>query len=190
MSSFLLQVHQKMTGQCWSFTSTSFLEAEAIRLGYNVPELSSFFFVYHNYLQNAKDYLLNKGNSHLNKGDLTFSVLEIFNNHGAVPESTYNGNLSGVSSIKEMLQRWKEEDEMNLTIKTKLDSLILADSNIDSSLKIIEKVLNTYIGEAPKTFKNLQSSITPLDFTQKYLPLNPTDYIELTSYNHHPFYEK
>ena len=88
-----------------------------------------------------------------------------------------------------MLNRWKEEDEMNLIIKAKLDSLIQADSHIDSSLKIIEKVLNTYIEQAPKTFTYLQSSITPVDFTRKYLPLNSTDYIELTSYNHHPFNE-
>ncbi len=49
--------HQKYTGQCWSFASTSFLEAEAKRLGLEIPELSSFFFVYHTYLDNAKDYL-------------------------------------------------------------------------------------------------------------------------------------
>lgn len=181
--------HQKMTGQCWSFASTSLLEAEAIRLGYDVPELSSFFFVYHNYLANAKDYLINKGNSRLNRGDLTFSVLEIFKNYGAVPESSYSGNLSGVLSEKQMRQRWKDEDEMNIVIKTKLDSLIKADSNIDQSLKIIEKVLNSYIGQAPKTFTYLQSSVTPIEFTQKYLPLNGDDYLELTSYNHHPFNE-
>ena len=77
--------HQKFTGQCWAFASTSLLEAEAIRLGYDIPELSTFFFVYHNYLENAKNYLINDGKLHINNGDLTFSVLEIFENYGAVP---------------------------------------------------------------------------------------------------------
>ena len=52
--------HQKATGQCWSFASTSFLEAEALRLGYGIPELSSFFFVYHTYLEKAENYLKKK----------------------------------------------------------------------------------------------------------------------------------
>ena len=48
--------HQKYTGQCWSFASTSLLEAESMRLGYEIPELSSFYFVYLNYLDNAEDW--------------------------------------------------------------------------------------------------------------------------------------
>ncbi|WP_456438741.1 C1 family peptidase [Psychroserpens sp.] len=182
--------HQKYTGQCWSFASTSLLEAESIRLGYSVPELSSFFFVYYNYLDNAKDYLINKGESRLNRGDLTFSVLEVFENYGAVPESVYNGNLSGILSKKQMLVRWKEEDEMNALIRSKLDSLIKTDLNIDSSLKIVEEILSDYIGKPPKTFKYKQETLTSKEFTSKYLPLNAKDYLELTSYSNHTFYKK
>lgn len=181
--------HQKMTGQCWAFASTSLLEAEALRLGYDIPELSTFFFVYHNYLENARDYLINSGKSRLNRGDLTFSVLEIFENYGAVPESIYDGDLGTIVSEKQMMNRWKEEDEMNALIKVKLDSLIQTDLEINSSLNIIKKVLNTYIGEVPKSFTYLDNPITPIDFAKNYLPLNTSDYVEMTSYNHHPFYE-
>jgi len=182
--------HQKYTGQCWSFASTSLLEAETIRFGYNVPELSSFFFVYFNYLENAKDYLINKGESRLNRGDLTFSVLEIFKNYGAVPESVYNGNLSGVLSKKQMLARMANENEMNDLIKTKLDSLIESKTEINSSLKIVEEILSDYIGKPPKTFKYKQEILTPKEYTNKYLLLNTKDYLELTSYSNHPFHKK
>ncbi len=70
--------HQKATGKCWSFASTSLLEAEAIRLNYDIPELSSFYFVYHNYLQKSEDYLTKRTEKKIFWGDLTFSVLEIF----------------------------------------------------------------------------------------------------------------
>ncbi len=182
--------HQKATGQCWSFASTSLLEAEAMRLGYDIPELSSFYFVYLNYLDNAEDYLKNNGTSRLNRGDLTFSVLEVFEKHGAVPESVYDGNLGDLTSKKQMMSRWKEEDEMNALIKEKLDSLIKTNASVDKSLEIVENILIDYIGEIPKNFTFQGKTETPKTFANKFVPLNSKDYIELTSYNHHPFYQK
>ena len=182
--------HQKHTGQCWSFASTSLLEAEAMRLGYDIPELSSFFFVHLNYLDNAEDYLKNNGTSHLNRGDLTFSVLEVFEKHGAIPESVYDGNLGDLTSIKQMNNRWKEEDEMNALIKQKLDSLIKANTDIDESLAIIEEILIEYIGEIPNNFTFQGKTETPATFAKKFLPLEPRNYVELTSYTHHPFHKK
>ncbi len=182
--------HQKATGQCWSFASTSLLETEAMRLGYEIPELSSFYFVYLNYLDNAEDYLKNNGTSRLNRGDLTFSVLEVFEKHGAVPESVYDGNLGDLTSKRQMMNRWKEEDEMNALIKQKLDSLIKTNTSVDKSLGIVENILIDYIGEIPKNFTFQGKTETPKTFASKFVPLNSKDYIELTSYNHHPFYQK
>lgn len=182
--------HQKNTGQCWSFASTSLLEAEAMRLGYDIPELSSFYFVYLNYLDNAKDYLKNNGTSRLNRGDLTFSVLEVFDKHCAVPESVYDGNLGVLKSKKQMMNRWKEEDEMNALIKQKLDSLIKTNTGADKSLEIIENILIEYIGEIPKSFSVNGKTETPKTFAKNFLPLDSKNYIELTSYSHHPFYKK
>ncbi len=161
-----------------------------MRLGYEIPELSSFYFVYLNYLDNAKDYMTNKGTSHLNKGDLTFSVLEVFEKYGAVPESIYDGNLTDVTSEKQMMNRWKEEDEMNALIKQKLDSLIKINASVDKSLEIVEKILIDYIGEIPKKFTYQGKTETPKTFASKFVPLNSENYIELTSYSHHPFHKK
>ena len=182
--------HQKYTGQCWSFASTSFLEAEAIRLGYDIPELSSFFFVYHTYLDNARDYWKNKGKSRLNRGDLTFSVLEVFQKHGAMPETTYNGKLAGVVSTRQMRGRMQAENEMNALIKVKLDSLIKTNAGVEASLKVVEKILNREIGKPPKAFEYQQNRLSSLEFAKKYVRLDARNYVELTSYSHHPFYKK
>lgn len=182
--------HQKYTGQCWSFASTSLLEAEAMRLGYDIPELSTFYFVYLNYLDNAEDYLKNKGSSRLNRGDLTFSVLEVFEKYGAVPESVYDGDLGKLTTKKQMFRRMDEENEMNTLIKQKLDSVIKINTSVDQSLEIVENILNEYMGEIPKSFTFQGKTETPKTFANKFIPLNSKDYIELTSYNHHPFYQK
>lgn len=182
--------HQKYTGQCWSFASTSFLEAEAKRQGYDIPEISSFFFVYHTYLDNAKDYLRNSGKSHLNNGDLTFSVLDVFEKHGAVPESVYDGNLANVNTKKEMLSRWAEEDEMNLKIKQILDSTLNTAVDTTKVMAKVKSILDNYIGAVPETFQFGQETFTPKSFAIEYVPLESKDYIELTSYSHHPFYDE
>lgn len=180
--------HQKYTGQCWSFASTSLLEAEALRLGYNIPELSTFFFVYYNYLENAEDYLDKQGRSHLNNGDLTFSVLEIFNKYGAVPESVYDGGLGAITRKKAMYNRMASENEMNDLIKLKLDSIIKnGEDNRENSINVIEDILNNYIGKAPTEFSFNNKKYTPKKFVERFVPLNVDDYIELTSYNHLPF---
>jgi len=182
--------HQKYTGQCWSFASTSLLEAEAMRLGYDIPELSSFYFVHLNYLDNAEDYINNNGTSRLNRGDLTFSVLEVFKKHGAVPESVYDGKLGSLTTKGQMKDRWAEEDEMNALIKQKLDSLIKTNSSVEQSLEIVQNILNKYIGEIPESFIYQEKTETPKTFANKFLPLNSDDYVELTSYSHHPFNQK
>ncbi|MEL6833020.1 MAG: C1 family peptidase [Bacteroidota bacterium] len=182
--------HQKHTGQCWSFASTSLLEAEAMRLGYNVPELSSFFFVYHTYMDNAADYIRNNGDSHLNNGDLTFSVLDVLERHGAVPESVYDGNLGDLTTKRQMNNRWAEEDEMIALIKLTLDSLIQAEAAVDESLAIIENILIEYIGQAPQEFTHDGQTLTSKTFAEKFLPLDAQDYVELTSYTHHPLNER
>ena len=182
--------HQKYTGQCWSFASTSFLEAEAMRLGYTIPELSAFFFVRQTYLDNAADYIKNNGTSHLNNGDLTFSVLDVFERHGAVPESVYNGKLSDVVTKRQMMNRWKEEDEMIALIKVKLDSLIQSESGVDKALEVVENILTEYIGKVPEEFTYDGQTLTSETFAETLVPLDAKDYVELTSYSHHPFHEQ
>ncbi|MEL6537885.1 MAG: C1 family peptidase [Bacteroidota bacterium] len=181
--------HQKATGQCWSFASTSLLEAEAIRLGYPIPELSAFFFVYHKYLDQSRYYLENKGDAYIRFGDLTFSVLEEFETYGAVPESVYDGKLSGITRHRQMMNRWAEEDEMNALIVRSLDSLVQVEAPMEEALGYIEGILNDYIGEAPESFDYQGETISSQDFAREHLPLKADEYIELTSYTHHPLYE-
>lgn len=182
--------HQKFTGKCWGFASTSLLEAEAIRLNYDIPELSSFYFVYYNYLEKSRDYLIRKEKKNIFWGDLTFSVLEIFDKYGCVPEKVYDGGLGNIKTKREMMQRWKDEDEMNELIQSKLDSAMAAGIEIDESLNMIRDILNEEIGEIPDEFQYNTRYFTPQTFAKQFCPINVGDFVELTSYSHLPFYKK
>jgi len=50
-------------------------------------------------------------------------------------------------------------------------------------------VLNIYLGVPPKEFVYKGKSYTPKSFADS-LDFKPADYIEITSYTHHPFYTK
>ena len=50
-------------------------------------------------------------------------------------------------------------------------------------------ILDDDLGPVPQNFQYNGKTYTPLQFAQE-LKLDPDDYIEITSYNHHPFYSK
>lgn len=67
---------QQITGDCWSFATTSFIETEAIRLGKKPVVLNPMFFVRPIYIDKAENYIRRNGSSFFAEGDLTFSVLK------------------------------------------------------------------------------------------------------------------
>jgi bleomycin hydrolase len=80
---------QQLTGLCWSFATTSFIETEAIRLGKSPVVLSPMFFVTPTFIDKAEKYIRMNGKSYFSPGDLTFSVLSAYTKYGAIPQIAY-----------------------------------------------------------------------------------------------------
>jgi aminopeptidase C len=53
----------------------------------------------------------------------------------------------------------------------------------------VRGVLDAYLGEKPISFSFNGKLVTPKEYA-KELGINPDDYVEFSSYTHHPFYEK
>ena len=60
--------NQESTGTCWAFATTSFLEAELIRLGAGQIDLSEMFTVRHAYSQKALQYFRLHGKGNFSEG--------------------------------------------------------------------------------------------------------------------------
>ena len=58
-----------------------------------------------------------------------------------------------------------------------------------NNISSVNSVLNKYIGKIPRKIKTNNGKYTRLEFRDKY-EINPDDYVEITSYNDHPFYQK
>lgn len=177
--------NQQSSGTCWSFAVSSFLEAEAIRLGKKAVTISPIFYVHPTYLKKAEKFVETKGKTWLDAGDLSFSVLDAYKKHGAVPEEVYNGIIKG---------DWQHDHvEMDNLIEAMLKSVATSGYGRIKPVswkKSLDGVLNAYLGKAPQKFIYKNKEYTPKSFADEHIGINVDDYVEITSYTHHPFYEE
>jgi bleomycin hydrolase len=174
-------INQGGTGTCWSFATTSFIESEIIRKGFAETDLSEMFFVYYGYINKAKQFLMYQGNNNFGQGGQAHDVFDVLREKGMVTFNEFPGEkIEGKYQHSNLVNDLKVEvTELN----KKRD-----DFNVND-LKSIDTILKAQIGKIPQKIKTDDSKYSPEEFAKKY-DLNPDDYIELSSYSHHPFYRQ
>ena len=175
---------QQATGDCWSFATTSFIETEAIRLGKKPIVLSPMFFVRPTYINKAENFIRRNGASAFSEGDLTFSVLKAYKEFGAIPERVYSGKNDSDNK--------HDHADMNKALLEKVKFYVNSHGDLSPELyrKQVDDILTQTLGKVPDTFIYDGKQYTPKSFANEMIGINPDDYIEITSYTHHPFYSK
>jgi bleomycin hydrolase len=176
---------QQATGVCWSFATTSFIETEAIRLGKRLVVLSPMFYVTPTYIDKAEKYIRMNGKSYFGPGDLTFSLLKAYKNYGAIPLKVFSGKKDSTSKYN--------HGEMDNALLEKVKYYVQygrGNMTTEGYRKDMDEILTQTIGKAPDTFKYNQKQYTPKSFVKEMVGVNPDDYVEITSFSHHPFYSK
>ena len=84
-------ISQGVTGTCWSFSTTSFLEAEIIRLTGKKIDLSEMYNVRNTYPKKAENYVMRQGKAQFSEGGLAHDVINSLREYGLVPNSIYTG---------------------------------------------------------------------------------------------------
>ncbi|MFW5831173.1 MAG: C1 family peptidase [Prolixibacteraceae bacterium] len=173
-------IGQGNTGTCWSFATTSFLESEILRKGFPETDLSEMFFVYHAYQNKAEKYLLYHGNNNFSQGGQAHDVMDVLEAEGMVLQEAYEGKkVNGRYVHRQLIQKLEKE----------IQSLNEAGKVADiSKTRSYSSILKEYIGKIPKKFHSDNQKFTPSAF-RDHFELDADDYIEITSYTHHPFYE-
>lgn len=176
---------QQSSGTCWSFATTSFIETEALRLGKDTTSLSPIFYVTPAYLKKAEKFIETKGESWFEPGDLTFSVFDAYEAHGAIPEQVYKGMIE---------EDWQHDHlEMDNLLAEMVKSVGKSGYGRikpNSWKQSVEAVLHAYLGEAPGSFQYQGKEYTPRTFADTFIGIDPDDYVEITSYSNHEFYRK
>ena len=171
--------NQASTGTCWCFATLSFLESELLRMGKGEHDLSEMYVVRYNYINRMRDNYLRRGRGNLGQGSLSHNVMDVIREHGIVPESVYDG-------INYDSERHNHR-ELNRFVQA--IGQVPVDLRMESAeyLELVNSLLDIYLGPIPETFTYNGRSYTPQSFAGE-LGINPDDYVEITSFNHHPFY--
>ena len=176
--------NQYRSGTCWSFSGLSFLESEMIRLGKPELDLSEMYVVWHTYSEKAKKHVRVHGNLNFAAGGAFHDVTNVIRDYGIVPESGYDGLNYGEDK--------HVHGEMDRVLKQHVDAVIENKNRKLSTVwhEPLESTLNSYLGELPKKFEYNGNTYTPQSFASDYVGLNMDDYVEISSYTHHPFYSR
>lgn len=175
-------ISQGQTGTCWSFSTSSFLESEIIRLTGKQIDISEMYNVRNTYPKKAWNYVMRQGKAQFSEGGLAHDVMNSVKSHGLVPTSAYSG--------LQALQQYHNHAEMVAVLKAMLDVYIKNPAGkLSSNWKAaIENVLDVYLGKRPESFTYQGKTYTPKSFLEM-TKINPDDYVTLTSFTHQPYYK-
>jgi len=173
---------QYWTGTCWDFATTSFLEAESLRLGRGEFDLSEMHTVRHTYPAKARNYVRLSGGATFGQGGQAHDVIDAVARYGAVPEAAYSGLNIG--------ERRHNHGELYAVLRGMLDAVLKRQGQRVTARwpEAVEAVLDAYLGRVPERFDYQGKSYTPRTFADEVLRLPLDRYVELTSYSHHPFH--
>jgi Aminopeptidase C len=175
---------QYRSGTCWSFSGLGFIESEMLRMGKPTVDLAEMFVVYHSYADKATKYVRLHGSLNFGAGGAFHDVTNVIRKYGIVPEEAYKGlNYGEEKHVHGELDRILL-DNVKAVVDNPNKKLTTAwhdafDSNLDS-----------YLGKLPEKFQYQGKEYTPQSFATDYVGLNMDDYVEITSFTHHPFYSK
>ena len=171
---------QGRTGTCWSYATASFLESELIRKGKSDIDLSEMFVARNVYIEKASNYVRRHGKTNFGEGSLSHDLINTINKYGLMPNSAFDGLVTNSEK--------HDHSELASILKAYLKAVV--DNKKPSQLwrAGYSSILDVYLGDIPNTFQFKGQTYTPKSFA-KYLNLNTDDYINLTSFTHHPFYD-
>lgn len=171
---------QGSTGTCWSFSTNSFLESELIRQGFPATRLSEMYAVRHIYQDKAMNYVLRQGKANFSEGALAHDYINAAARYGVMPYDVYSGKQSPGEP--------HNHGEMVALLTGMVESVVKLKRPSPKWQLAFQGILDTYLGKVPTEFEFNGQVHTPQSFAAQ-VNFDRDDYISLTSFMHHPFYE-
>lgn len=175
---------QDQTGTCWAFSTASFLESEALRLGKKEVDFSEMFIVRNIYRLKCENYVRRQGHAQFSEGGLAHDALNAVAQFGILPESVYPGRKDPKAPLN--------HSKLEKTLKTLCDDFVKQgkDGKLAADwLTTIDQALDAEFGKIPTKFEYNNVQFTPISY-RDYLGIQTDDYVTITSFTHHPFWEK
>lgn len=176
--------NQGSSGTCWSYAANSFIESEMVRMGKKPVEISQIYSARNTYIEKGRMYVRMHGAVTLGDGGALHDVMNMYKKYGAVPQSVYTGLNYGTDKNK--------FGEMGALTQGLLEAVV---KNPNGQLTpnwetAYTAVIDSYLGQAPKSFDYNGKKYTPESFAKEVIGINPDDYVEISSFQEYPYYTK
>lgn len=171
---------QGSTNTCWCFSTTSFFESEVHRLYGKKVRLSEAYTVYGEYLERARRFVRERGNSAVAEGSEANAVTRDWKLYGCVPWEAYSGLKPG--------QKFHDHSKLIAEVASYLDHLKSANAwNEEEAVETVQSMLDYRLGVPPGKFMVEGKEYTPQSYLNDYLMIHPDDYVDVLSYMQQPF---
>lgn len=177
--------NQARSGTCWNYSTLSFFEAEILKKTGKTYDLCEMFVCNKNYMDRAVNKVRMHGDAQFSQGGSFYDVLYVLKNYGICPEDAmplpgtmYGDTLNNFNEFFAVMEPYVDAVAKS-TAKT-----------ISPTWKNgFQGILDSYLGKCPEEFTYQGKKYTPKSFAAS-LGLDWNDYVSITSYTHHPFYEE
>ena len=176
---------QNRSSTCWAFSTLGFLESEVLRMKGVEVDFSRMYVVSKTMMDRATYCVRMYNEPHFAPGGSAYDVIYCMAHYGLVPQTAMLGIRYG----------WTAND--TLPVHAELDKVAGGYLKGLTGLKRIspvwreglQAIYDTYLGKCPDSFVFEGKTYTPQSWV-KSLGLNADNYVSITSYTHHPFYER
>ncbi len=176
-------ISQGLTGTCWDFSTTSFFESEIYRIHNKKIKLSELYTVYWEYVEKAKRFIEERGNSVFGEGSEANAVTRIWEKYGIIPEKDFTGLKPG--------QKFHDHSKMYAEMNDYLQKLKQNNAwNEEEAISTIKSIMNHYIGTPPSKVTLDGTEYTPKEYLAKVVDLNLNDYVDVMSLMEEPYWQK
>ncbi|MCU0431008.1 MAG: C1 family peptidase [Cytophagaceae bacterium] len=174
--------NQHKSGTCWSYSTLSFFESELMRMGKGEHDLSEMFIVRNTYKGKAEQYVRMHGHVNFAAGGAFHDVVNVIRKYGILPQEAYPGNPE--------FQDKPVHNEMDAVLSAFVAAVVKNPNGklTDKWKRAFDAVLDVYLGPVAASFLYQGKSYSPSSYRDA-LGINPDDYIEISSFSHHPFYK-
>ncbi|MBR1928995.1 MAG: aminopeptidase [Paludibacteraceae bacterium] len=174
---------QNRSGTCWAFSTLGFIESELLRMGKGEYDLSEMFVVSHTMMDRAEYVVRMYGDVQFAPGGSAYDIIYCLKYYGLVPQEAMPGIMYG--------DTLPNHNELDAIAKGYVKAL--TSNNLKKLSPVwkngLQAIYDSYLGKIPEEFEYNGKKYTPTSFAQS-LGLNADDYVSLTSYTHHPFYDQ
>jgi len=176
-------VEQGNTSTCWSFATTSLFETEIKRLYGLEVKLSEMHSAYWEFVEKARRFIREKGNSDLREGSEPNAVILRMKQYGAVRESDYTGLVGGATAY--------DHEKLHGELWVCLEGFKARNEWDEAkALAAVRAILDKHMGPPPESIEVDGRRLTPKDYFDQVLKLPLDDYVAFISFKYLPFHAK